>query len=599
MNNKQRTWGQFATPLDLADVLLGLCLRRPEDRVLDPSCGEGALLARAAKWQRWLAATPEEARPDLLQGVELELATARATQTALPQARVTAANFFALTPDDLGLFDGIIGNPPYTRSEWLDRLDPSAEAQLALFPDDGSGMTPEAILHRPVVPYSVWSLLGGRSGLHAYFFVHSLRFLREGGRLAFVVPNGWLDVDYGRELKQFLLDHFRIVLIIESAVERWFSEASVNTCVVVLEKSSDAAARASNRVRFARLLYPLADMLPYAPDDPQRAVALEQLAGRLLPPTDRRLPGSSVRVVEQNQLYPDARWGQLLRAPDVFLRQPKGRLAPLGEWASVQRGYTTGANGFFYLTPDAVERWAIEPEYRRPLLKSLRHVDRLRLRRGLADQELLAIPAEAAIRGSAVDRYVAWGEEQGIHLRRTCASRHPWYALPEQEPGTLLLPKGVWMRHLAPYMEETLLVDQQLYRVRLMAGVPSLAAAALLNSAWFALQCELRGRVNLGEGVLWLATYELEAMQLPDPRVLDSRQIDRLRYAFLWVADRPLGATIDELDRPDRRNLDDTVFDLLGLSPQEGEDVRLALKDSLTGRRERARSAAARATDEP
>jgi hypothetical protein len=158
----------------------------------------------------------------------------------------------------------------------------------------------------------------------------------------------------------------------------------------------------------------------------------------------------------------------------------------------------------------------------------------------------------------------------------------------------MLLPKGVWMRHLAPYVEDPVLVDQQLYRIQLADDVVPLAAAALLNSAWFALQCELRGRVNLGEGVLWLATYELQAMQLPDPRILDRRQIDRLRYAFRWLADRPVGPTIDELDKPARRNLDDAVFDLLGLSPQEGEDVRLALRESLSGRRRRAGTTEAR-----
>ena len=48
MTSKQRTWGQFATPTDVADLLLGFCLRRPADRLLDPSCGDGALLRRAA-----------------------------------------------------------------------------------------------------------------------------------------------------------------------------------------------------------------------------------------------------------------------------------------------------------------------------------------------------------------------------------------------------------------------------------------------------------------------------------------------------------------------------------------------------------------------
>ena len=55
MTDKQRTFGQYETPPDVADLLLSFCLRRPNDRLLDPSCGTGAFLARAEKLQGWLA----------------------------------------------------------------------------------------------------------------------------------------------------------------------------------------------------------------------------------------------------------------------------------------------------------------------------------------------------------------------------------------------------------------------------------------------------------------------------------------------------------------------------------------------------------------
>ena len=63
MPSKQRTFGQFETPPDVADLLLALNLRRADDRVLDPSCGTGALLQRAARWQAWLAAD-EQSDPE-------------------------------------------------------------------------------------------------------------------------------------------------------------------------------------------------------------------------------------------------------------------------------------------------------------------------------------------------------------------------------------------------------------------------------------------------------------------------------------------------------------------------------------------------------
>lgn len=583
MTNKQRTWGQFATPPDVADLLLGFCLRRPDDRLLDPSCGDGALLRRAARWQSWLAASSADLEPETLVGVELDAESAR--QETLPGVTLIRSNYFTLDPGDYSPFDAIIGNPPYTRAEWIGRLDDAAGAQLPLFAgEEPAGIIPE---RGPLLPGHLRAALSRRAGLFAHFFLHSIGFLREGGRLGFVVPNGWLDVAYGRELKQFLLEHFRILAIIESTVERWFGAVGVNTCVIILEHAEDPAARSANRVRFVTLRQTLRDLFDCEADDSYRVAAVEQLIGRLLAPVDRRTESLSVRVYEQASLDPAARWGMLWRAPEVFRHGP-GSLVPLNRWATIRRGFTTGANQFFYLAADQIEQWDIEPQFRRPLLKSLRGVDSLRPDRTACSHEWLAVPAEAKLSGTRTAAYLAWGVEQGIHQRRTCAGRNPWYALSEQPAATILLAKGVWQRHFAPLPLESLAVDQQIYRLAPVPGIDPALAAALLNSAWFALQCELRGRVNLGEGVLWLATYELGEVELPDPRSIDSGQASRLAQAFRQLAERPVAETAGDLQSLDRWSLDELVFDLMGLPASEREAVREALVECLTIRRTRA-----------
>ena len=109
--------------------------------------------------------------------------------------------------------------------------------------------------------------------------------------------------------------------------------------------------------------------------------------------------------------------------------------------------------------------------------------------------------------------------------------------------------------------------------------------AALLNSAWFALACELGGRVNLGEGVLWLATYELSAILLPDPRALDEGVHRELAACFDGLATMPIVDTLEALERPEQRALDELIFELLGFPPAEGEALRAALAECLAGRR--------------
>ena len=250
-----------------------------------------------------------------------------------------------------------------------------------------------------------------------------------------------------------------------------------------------------------------------------------------------------MRVVRQRELHATEKWGLAWRAPAAFrqARREAGRrhLVPLSEWATIRRGFTTGANDFFYLDPGVVVTWGIEPHFRQPLLKSLRNVDGLTVTTAACEQEVLLIPPTATVAGTAAAHYIAWGEQQGVAHRSTCSRRHPWYMLPIQEPAPLVLPKGIWGRHLAPVLADEVLVDQQLYQIQLAPGVNRLAAAALLNSSWAALQMELLGRVNFGEGVLWLAGYEVERLLLPDPRYLSAAENDELAGLFRAAAAQP------------------------------------------------------------
>ena len=584
MPDKQHTFGQFETPPDVADLLLGFCLRRPTDRLLDPSCGEGAFLARAVQWLDWLTDQRGDIPEDALWGIELDPETAVIAQSSLPQAHIRNQNFFEVQLDGERPFDTIIGNPPYTRAEWLGKLHDDAGQQLALF--DGANASPEPDEQKLLMPASLWDSLGGRSGLHAYFFLHSTDFLRDGGRFGFVVPNAWLDVAYGERLKQFLLDHYKIIAIIESDVEHWFSDAKINTCLVVLEKCNGPKRRAANLVRLVRLKRPLSTYIPYPLTDYQRQQAVERLVTRLLPSMSRTSDDITIRVVAQSDLRPSAKWGLMLRAPDVVSQaHVQDNLRPLQEWAKVQRGFTTGANDFFYLNKKNRAQWQIEPQFRRPLLKSLRGLDRLTLSAANCKHELLWVPPDAKLTGTAVSQYITWGEEQGIHQRRTCTARQPWYSLPPLTPAHLILPKGIWLRHMAPLLDEPLPIDQQLYQIQLPPDVQPEVAAALLNSAWFALQCELYGRINFGAGVLWLAAYELGRIRLPDPRTLTSQQAGQLAVLFTQLAQQPFPNTEDHLSHPARQALDTAVFDLIGLNEEERTAVLTSLHQRIQARK--------------
>ncbi|UCH90252.1 MAG: hypothetical protein JSV49_01025 [Thermoplasmata archaeon] len=81
-----------------------------------------------------------------------------------------------------------------------------------------------------------------------------------------MVSNSWLDVDYGKGLQEFFLNNYKIIAIIESKVERWFEEADINTCIVILRKCGDEQERNNHIARFVYLKRSLREFIPPAQD---------------------------------------------------------------------------------------------------------------------------------------------------------------------------------------------------------------------------------------------------------------------------------------------------------------------------------------------
>ena len=584
LTEERRRWGRFYTAPVGVDLVLKLCLRRASDRVLDPSCGAGVFLSRAAALKQAL----DPARDGLTMGEELwgvevdRAAAAQASQNLRAQAiaaRILPADFFNLTADDLPAFDCIVGNPPYTRQEWMRELAPGG---------DKSGLIGRALAGA--------TTLTRRASLHAYFFVHAARFLREGGRLGFVASNSWLDVDYGAGLQTFFLNNLRILAVVESQVERWFADASINTCLVILERCDDPRARDDHLARFVRLHRPLA------------SISLDELAAQLLSGSgDASVHVRTIRQGDLRERQPvfgappgrARRWGALLRAPQVYLDtldRNRDRLVPLKSLARIRRGFTSGANEFFYLDHAAATEWNIEPEFLRPLIKSPRDCTGLTVDpTTLAQQALVVHCSKRRLAGTNALRYIEWGESRGFHTRPTCTARERWYDIGEKPAAHLAWLKGVWTRHFCPLLPDTgVALDQQLYGVELREPTLRKVVAALLNSTWTALCAELGGRVNLGEGILWIAAYEAGQLPLPDPAHFTDAQTYALEAAFGVLVTRPVLPISEQVTQPDRHALDERVFDLLELDVAARRAIRAAVVELAQARLTRAKSVAAR-----
>ncbi|MFQ3611789.1 MAG: DNA methyltransferase, partial [Fimbriimonadales bacterium] len=479
-----------------------------------------------------------------------------------------------------GGFDIVLANPPYVRQE----LIPNKSLLLAQYPD----------------------VAVGRSDLYVYFYARALQLLKPGGMHVFVCSNSWLDVSFGGKLQAYLLNHAHLMALYDSALERQFASADVNTIISVLRKGkpSDEA-----ETRFIRLNAPFEEALR----DPKHQRVLVKTRAELW----------QEGLGEDGQTYEGNKWGgKYLRAPDIFftiLEKGKGKLVRLGDIAEVRFGIKTGANEFFYLEPvemtvkqvaELREKdphapvrvkngagWAgeIEAGWLRPVVKSPREIKTLQVR--LEDLRYLVFMAPQDVRTAIekgakrpyshyplAEKYIGWGVEQGYSERSTCTSRQLWWDLGEKQAPPIVINKGANDRHFVT-LNCGVVCDQQIYEV--YSELDPVLVVALLNWTGTGIYWEQVGRGNFGEGVLWIAAYEVTSIAIP---FLNGKQSATLISAFRHLSQRPILSIFEELGLPkpnrdysnidpaeisldkvlpDRRALDQVVFEALGLTEEE------------------------------
>ncbi len=654
--------GQYFTSPDVVDLILRFCLKHETDKILDPSCGAGTFLVRAYQHKRLMnqRLTHEEILktiwgndiakfPVHLTTINLAINDLRSDEN---YPRVIQKDFFNLLPDGItfplpeswrkiqlkGLgkiektlehprfFDVLIGNPPYTRQEEIEDIQ------------QGEGYKEQLIKKALQINGKPFAEMSKRAGIYAYFFIHGTKFLQNGGRFGFIVSNSWLDVDYGKGLQEHFLTQYKIMAIIESKVERWFEDADVNTCIVILEKANGdrlLKERENHLVRFIYLKKPLRSFIPPAENmwekEVTRLEAIDQLIKTILAPHSTYYENEDLRIYPKRQKelweegydleeesYVGSKWGKYLRAPKIFftvLEKGKDKLVPLKQLAKVRFGIKTGANEFFYLTEEQIHKWKIEKEFwmhkdgrgqwiPNYIIKSPRECQSIFIEpEGLKYRVLMIHKGKRELKGTNVLKYIQWGEKQGFHNRPTCASRERWYDVGDQLPPPCLWFKAFNDRVVSPINLKGVFVSDRFYPIYPKEGIDGILLGILLNCSLQSLIVELSGRVNLGEGALDNMTYEAAAMSIINPKKIKKRLADALvKVVTEWGNDEiksvfeELGFSEGELKglekvKPKRRFIDNLILGaLLGLTDQEQLEVYRAIIDLVSSRLGRAKS---------
>ena len=447
---------------------------------------------------------------------------------------------------DRGGFDIAIANPPYVRHENIKPL----EFKAALAKSYTQGVT-------------------GRSDLYCYFYLRALQLLRDAGSHVFVCSNGWLDTRYGVSLQHYLLGHARIIALYESAVERQFSTAAINTIVSLIQKGTG---NGPHKTRFVSLR-----------GEFHRATADPLLRREYIVATPDLVSGR----------FGTGNWGgRYLRAPDVYhkiVEAVSQTNLTLSDFVWGERYLNTGgADGFFILTDVSPKKgglmnitirskegrvhgspsFAVERQFLRPGFRSSGSVH---LEIKSPDCYVLVIPLETDLDEFRVSEYVAWGESVGFNQRSVPRTQTPWWRPPLQamSGATLLWPRTHSNSHKC-FFNPNRLISLRFFRLHPKTDEHTIPILAILNSSLFAMMKEIHGRRNLGHGALDTGLVDI----LPLPFVdLRPSVCNRLSTAVKPLLQRPIGTMSSEIEQEDRRHLDEVVLETYNLDSSLVQEV--------------------------
>ena len=110
-------------------------------------------------------------------------------------------------------FDAIIGNPPYVQLQSMGEMS-------------------------DVYSKRDYSCYNKSADLYCLFVERAHSLLKKNGHFSFIMPNKWMLVDYGKELRQFM-SQVSLKKILNFGDVQFFADATIYVCIFVSQKSGD------------------------------------------------------------------------------------------------------------------------------------------------------------------------------------------------------------------------------------------------------------------------------------------------------------------------------------------------------------------------
>lgn len=290
-------------------------------------------------------------------------------------------------------YDGIICNPPYFKFHDYDNLATLKEIEEKL------GLK-----------------LNGFTNLYTLFLLKSIYQLNVGGRAAYIIPSEFLNSDYGKLVKSYLIQNKQLrYIIIFDFEENVFDDALTTASILLFANDNEKSEVEFINIKTLDQLFVMQKKISAYPSV------------------------KSENAIAFSELKHDIKWRAYYQEQNA---KKFKNLVPFSNFGKVVRGIATGANEYFTFNQSKAQQFQINEKYLLPCITKSADVDGVYFTKkdfdNLKEHDRFVYllnatePAEPFLK-----TYLMKGETEEVHKKFLTASRNPWYALENRPPSPI------------------------------------------------------------------------------------------------------------------------------------------------------------------
>ncbi len=298
-------------------------------------------------------------------------------------------------------YDAIVCNPPYLKFHDYENIKTLAEIKKRLNIQ-----------------------LSGFTNIYTLFLLKSIYQLKDNGRISYIVPSEFLNSNYGKYVKDYLLKSnlLRHIFIFDFK-ENVFDNALTTSAILLLAKDNNHA-----KINFSTIT---------------NKKELDNIFNII-----QNYPNSSGQIdLNKEKIDPSIKWR-------AYYQRQKSKnyknLISFNNVAKVVRGIATGANEYFTFNQEKAAKYGIKKENLLPCITKSKDVDSpfftnqnfLTLQKNNAN--VFLFNGTENVNNEKVISYIEVGEKNKINKKYLTSKRNPWYSIENRPPSTIWV--GVFNR---------------------------------------------------------------------------------------------------------------------------------------------------------